>query len=444
GITEPSEAMVRKMTGWAAHRLGFQGRLPAGQPYVSERPILDSEDFPHRYVHDDEKWTAWGQSLKKSVTRVNAGGPRVEPQDFERVFHDDFRACRVKDSTSGEGDLWMGPGFNTAVGGDAPLATPGRQPDAYPHDDQNGRQLLSLVKQGERWRGGAFYSVNDLGYGYTWKGPKILRIRCMFPKETQAELAGGLFPAFWSYDPDYLFWRTANRIEVDWWEFDGKNGRWLNGLSSHFHYSHIKNNVFVKNPSSRKSYKGYGGELSEAKTKIPGGIFVWDGQFRTWEFVVEEDTTYANVTIPDGNGGEQWVEIYRVPTAPTYLERLDLQLDYALKAKYGRPAKDRQDFIVDSVEVFQKQAAVEATPSPFTARPELTGANQEGSTVTCAPRLKDIADVRYYWFADDYPLTYGPSPSYTLTAAEAGKKIRCMVKAVGARDMPEAWSNTLK
>ncbi|PTY01396.1 hypothetical protein DB346_13085 [Verrucomicrobia bacterium LW23] len=460
GQSEPSEAMVRKMTGWAAHRLGFASGLPADHPYREARPVLDAEDFPYLYVHDNEKWTAWGTGLTKTVTRVNAGGPRVEPQGWERVFYDDFRAPRIKASTSGEGDLWQAPGFNIAVGVDAPLVTPGRKPEVYEHDAKAKKQVLSLANQAPgRWRGSAFYSVNDLGHGYTWRGPKVFRIRCMFPKADQKQLAGGLFPAFWSYDPASLVWRTGNRIEVDWFEFDGKNGGWLNGLSTHLHYPYHRT-FFAKNPASYKRYKVYGGVLNEEKSKIPGGLFVWDGQYHTWEFVVDRETTYVNVTITDKDGQEKWVEICRCPTAPTYLENLDLQLDYALKGKNGLP-KDgqRQDFVVDFVEVLQRTDALDATPgAPFTARPVLTSSNSAstsganpgagvtaaGATITCEANLQGVSDVRYFWFADGYPLTWGPANTYTLTAADAGKSIRCMVKAVGALDMPEAWTAPLK
>ena len=441
GTTEPSEAMVRKMTGWAAHRLGFQANLPANHPYRAVRPVLDAEDFPYRYFHDDAKWNAWGQSLKKSVTRVNAGGARVEPEGFERVFYDDFRASRVKASTSGEADLWAGYGFNPAVGADAPLVTPGREPNTYPHDGGNKWQTLSLIKRGNRWRGSAFYSVNDLGHGYTWIGPKVFRIRCMFPDVPQKELAGGLFPAFWSYSPDFLFWRTANRIECDWFEVDGKNGRWYNGLSSHYHYCHVKN-IFAKNPRSYKRYKVYSGELTEAKGKIPGGFRFWDGEFHTWEFIIDEDMTYVNLTVKDANGQDRWVEVCRCPTAPTYLERLDLQLDYALRTKDGAPRDGaQQDFVIDSIEVLQKTSAVDTVPAPFAAKPKLSGGKTVGSKVTCAPNVPGITDLRYYWFADGYPLTYGTRNTWTITEAEVGTRLRCMVKAVGARDMPEAWSD---
>lgn len=441
GQSELSEAMVRKLTGWAAHRLGFQALLPEGHPYRAARPVLDGEDLPHRYVHDDERWTRWGAAIKdKGVTRVNAGGARVEPQGFERVFFDDFRAMRIRASTSGEGDLWVGPGFNTAVGMSAQLLTPGRKPDVYAHDAEKGHQLLSLAKQGDRWYASAFYSVNDMGHGYSWNGPKVFRIRCLFPKSKQKELIEGLFPAFWSYGTEWLFWRTSNRIEADWFEFDGKNGRWYNGLSSHYHYCAVKN-TFAKNPDRYKSHKAYSGELTEEKGKIPGGLFFWDGRFHSWEFVIGAETTFVNVTIPDQDGNDRWVEVCRCPTAPTYLERLDLQLDYALKESHKPlPTDARQDFVVDWVEVLQRTSDVESVPEPFTGKPVLTGDSRVGGTVTCAPNVKGVTDIRYYWFADGYPLTYGAQARYTLTAAEAGKTLRCLVKAVGARDMPEAWS----
>lgn len=443
GLTEPSEAMVRKMTGWAAHRLDFADRLPSDHPYHDTPPVLDAEDFPGRYLHDDRLWTAWGESLTKDTTRKNAGGQRVEPRGFERVFYDDFRADRVGLSSSGEGDLWVGPGFNTAVGVGAPLIPPGEEPNAYPYHAGRDHQYLSLAPQGNKWRGSAFYSINDLGHGYTWDGPKIFRIRCMFPDIPQTDLTGGLFPAFWSYGPEFLFWRTANRIENDWFEFDGQNGYWYNGIASHVHYVHLKSH-FPLRTERYKSYKVYSGELNEEKGNIPGGLFIWDGQFHTWEFVVDENWTVVNVTIPDDNGGERWVEICRAPTAPTYLERLDLQLDYALKTKHGEPpAGERQDFIVDWIEVLQKTKQVEQTPAPFAARPEITGGNKAGDVVSCEANLTGITDIRYYWFADGYPLTWGPQDKIRLGPAEAGKSIRCMVKAVGALDMPEAWSNVI-
>lgn len=447
GLTEPSEAMVRKMTGWAAHRLNFEQKLPDDHPYQAERPFLDAEDFPDRYNHDDVKWNEWGNKTKsKAITRVNAGGARHVPEGFQRTFYDDFRARRVSDSTASEGDLWMGVGFNIAVGADARLIKPEEEPNAYPHDAVNQKQNVSLVPQGKRWRGSAMYSVNDMGYGYSWKGPKIFRIRCMFPDVPQKDLPSGLFPAFWSYGIENTQWMSSNRIEIDWFEFDGANGAWLNGLSTHYHYPYYRGegNIFAKNTNSHNRFKAYGGPLDEKKSKIPGGIFMWDGQYHTWEFVVEEEMTYINVTIADEDGNEKWVEVGRIPTAATYLEEVDLQINYAMKSKKGKgepKTAERQDYFVDWVEVLQKTEQVEAIPAPFSARPEIT--LQADNTVTCDAKVEGVTDLRYYWYADGYPLTYGASNTYTLSKDDIGKSIRCQVKAVGALDKPEAWSNHL-
>jgi hypothetical protein len=449
GLSEPSEAMVRKMTGWAAHRLGFAESLPEGHPYRTERPVLDAEDFPTRYVHDDVKWTKWGMQAKnKEITRVNAGGPRVEPKGFEPVFFDNFSVNRIARSTSGEGDLWVGPGFNIAVGAGARLVAPGDEPNAYIYDAKTKNLILAAVQSPgkKNWRGSAVYTVNDMGWGWTWKGPKIFRIRCMFPKIPQKNLSGQLWPAFWSYGTDHLFWRTANRIENDYFELDGMNGSFLNGLSTHFHYSYLKTNIHARNPDSFQRYKVYGGDMSKPESKIAGGFYIWDGKFHTWEYVFDKDWTYVNVTMPQPNGQDKWVEICRVPTAETYLQRVDLQMCYAFRKK-GELPKDgqRQDFVIDWVEVLQRTDQIEAAPvAPFTARPELTGEAKAGGTITCNANVEGITDVRYYWFAGSYPLTYGPDNTFTITPAEAGKPIRCMVQAVGARNMPEAWSNMLK
>src|SRR5690606_26411797 len=119
---------------------------------------------------------------------------------------------------------------------------------------------------------------------------------------------------------------------------------------------------------------------------VPGGMFIWDGQFHTWEFVIEQDMTYVNVTIPDENGKERWIEICRAPTASTYLQRLDLHINMALKNRYGAP-KHQEDVVVDFVEVEQKTEQLNAIPKPFTARPVLSGAATEGSTVTCDAKV---------------------------------------------------------
>ncbi|HEV7301568.1 MAG TPA: hypothetical protein VGN72_19545 [Tepidisphaeraceae bacterium] len=448
GLTEPSEAMVRKLTAWAAHRVGSQKLLPENHPYRAHRPTIDREDFPYRYLPNEEQRLAWIGKVKGDVEAkmVNAAGPRVEPEGFERAFYDDFRANRLSPSTSGEGDLWQGPGWNSSVGVDAPMLEPGRTPDVYPYDAEKQHQGVSVANDGGNMRSGAIYTINNQGHGHTWRGPKIFRVRARFDKPLEGQgPPGGLFSGFWSYDNDFLFWRTANRIEIDYLEFDGMYPNYLNSFSTHLHYSHWRENIHALKPAGYPRAKGYGGELTEEKSKLPGGIYIWDGEFRTWEFVITEGTTYVNVTLADKDGKERWVEVYRIPTEPTYLERLDLHFNLALKGRRGGPAEGkRESYAADWIEVLQKTDQLQQVPAPFTAKPKLAGSVTAGSTITCEPNVEGVTDIRYFWYADGYPLTWGTDNTYKITEAEAGKSIRCMVKAVGALDKPEAWSDVIK
>lgn len=456
GLTEPSEAMVRKMTGWAAHRLGFANNLPADHPYAKRRPVLDAEDLPSRYLHDNAKWLAWGaansdrnatEEVRKRL-RSHMGQPPVKPEGFERVFYDDFRADRIESSASGEADLWGASGWTN--GRAAKYIQPEEEPDVYPHDAENQWQhVLVAKKKADLWNGGQIYSINDLGHGYTWAGPKIIRIRCKFTKFNAENMPPGLFPAFWSYGVNNIRWRTDNRLELDWFEMTGRNGHWFNGMAVHYHEPYISGveNIFAKNRSKYHGYKVHHGNLNSSISTIPGDQWIWDGKFRTWEFIVDQDMTYINLTIEDGNGGERWVELVRCQTPDLFLQEVFLILNFTIhrKERYQKMENlDHVDYAVDWIEVLQKTEDIEQLPAPFTARPELTGKMQAGETVTCIPHAEGISDIRYFWYADGYPLTYGPENTYVLSKAEAGKTIRCKVKAVGALDKPDAWSRPVE
>jgi hypothetical protein len=215
----------------------------------------------------------------------------------------------------------------------------------------------------------------------------------------------------------------------------------MNGMSTHYHYPHVKS-VFPKSNDSYKRTKIFGAVMTEEVTKIPGGIYVWDGEWHTWEYIIDEDWTFVNVSVEtpgsDGRVKEKWYELWRCRTSPTYLEPQTLQFVYALKEKNrGLVPGTRYDFVADFVEVLQKTSDIEKVAAPFTARPTLT---VSGGIAKCSPNLKGVTDIRYYWFADGYPLTYGASDTLTIPPEYAKSRIRCKIKAVGALDQPEAWT----
>jgi hypothetical protein len=51
-----------------------------------------------------------------------------------------------------------------------------------------------------------------------------------------------------------------------------------------------------------------------------------------------------------------------------------------------------------------------------------------------------VTDIRYYWFADGYPLANDASNTFTIPPEYAKSRIRCMVKTVGTLDQPETWT----
>jgi hypothetical protein len=183
------------------------------------------------------------------------------------------------------------------------------------------------------------------------------------------------------------------------------------------------------------------GSLKLAAGKNVAGINAWDGNYHVWEVWMEEKTTYINC---DG------IEIARVDTTPEYLERLYMYIDTCLKTEkmpdgkmgiLGMDESKSYDMVLDYVEGFAPPELIDAKPSaPFVARPVLKGSGEVGSEVTCTANVEGIDDVWYYWHSGGYPRGFGRSNTYTVLPGDKGAEIRCMVKAVGARDQPEAWT----
>jgi hypothetical protein len=211
---------------------------------------------------------------------------------------------------------------------------------------------------------------------------------------------------------------------------------WMNGGIIHIHsgtyagkYGHLA--------SDAPSLKAWGGTMSAAN--IGRDIHVWDGNFHTWTFRIDDDLTYLGV---DG------IELFRIPTHPALTQKLHLIANFALKLSNGEPDRAvSHDMTIDYIEVRQERAKVEAFADPFLARPTLSRAPQGGQVITCTPNLPAdlMGDVHFDWFyGDGYPIVNQFGPSYTPAAADAGKTIKCLVRAVAAVNQPEAWTDEME
>ncbi|MEO0678285.1 MAG: hypothetical protein AAFZ02_12090, partial [Pseudomonadota bacterium] len=425
GQSELSEAMVQVIEGWAMWRSGLAEDLSAGHPYRATPPTMSDADLGTRYHFDAEAWGALWARNPRQVREAFRGQPLPEVTDHVPVFLDDFRAARVARSDqigNGRDPIWYAPGWNGSVGKAARMADPDRAPELYAHNAAAQTLTLSIGHRGDTWLASAIYSVNDAGQGHSWEGEAIYRVRVRLPR-----LAGppdvGHFPAIpWFYNLEHLFWRTGERIEIDAFEFEGIDPFWINGGSSHVHSG---------------QYPGRFGHLSEdaPRGKIIGDrldLNIWDGMFHDWEMRIGREVTILGL---DG------LEIARIETPPEYLERLYMIADYALKPG---PEPDRErpyGMEIDRIEVLQPASHLARLPAAFEGHP-VVSLSEDGATAQCTARFTvPVSDIRYAWFAQDgYPLGFGPDPRRVLAPSKKRTGLRCMVRAVGLVDQPEAWS----
>ncbi|KKK44912.1 hypothetical protein LCGC14_3166360, partial [marine sediment metagenome] len=151
GQSELSEAIVDKLVGWAMQEIDRAEDLPAGHPYLSSEPRVDEENFPSRYQARPAEWEAWWARNPKTARQAHLGEPAPSDDGYTRVFLDDFRSDSVERSDRSEGGedaIWYGSGWNTAVGGDAQMLMPGKEPDLYAHDPEAQTLTLSLAHAG--------------------------------------------------------------------------------------------------------------------------------------------------------------------------------------------------------------------------------------------------------------------------------------------------------
>jgi hypothetical protein len=448
GQGELTEAMVRKLEGWAAWRVARQGALPAGHPYRLSRPVVDAEDVGLGYRFDEAAWLRWGSALRGSGTSARIGKPAEDRSDFQRVFYDaaGSKGPAASMLSSGSAPTWFAPGWNSAVGASAQLLPPTAKVKLYEQtaggaDGSGGVMTLSLKHQ-NKWFAPAIYTVNDAGQGHSWEGETIFRLRCRM--SSYDKVPGGFFPGFWSYALQPLFTRHLERIEIDFWELDGKNPIWLNGGSSHVHSASFPG-VFGHLTKDAKRFKVWAGELTAARLGIEKDFTPWDGKWHTWEFAIEKEFTTLSVSV-DKSGREEMIELYRCPTPVEYLERRYVIVNYALRLEDGEPDRSiSHDLQIASFEVLQKAEKLGSFALPFIALPIILGTPRLGQSLKCEHGLSPgITDIWYYWYADGCPRLVSPSPVFKPEAEDLGKTLRCMVKAVGAKGQPEAWSPELR
>lgn len=426
GQSELDDSQIDMLMGWGMWRVGRQSALPDDHPYRQSPPsAVDANSKPARYAFDPAFWASWAAiGNERYAHRGEAASPI---SGYTTVFLDDFDSNTVVDDSQGaQGSIWYAPTHLAGIGVDADAQRISASPSSYVHDPASHTLALRLLNNG-RWRTGAFSSVNNNGQGRCW-GKGIFEIRARLPKI--AAPRPGFFPAFWAYGKEHLFWRTRNRLETDFWEYDGLNGAYIN-ISQHVH----KPRLGYADPqvAAHDVHRKIAGYQIDPSNGFPETIDIYDGEFHTWYAQIEDDYSYF---VIDGH------EVARVPTTPELTAKKYIMVDFAYDENKGQAQPDPSqtyDMVIDYIKVRQTEADLARIPPGFTALPAFSGKASPGQALTVAPNVI-ASQIEYLWYRDGIPIVGETGTSYELSSRDVGHKLRCHVRAVSVLDQPEAWT----
>jgi beta-glucanase (GH16 family) len=425
GQSELNDAQIDKLVGWGMWRIGRQSALPNEHPYRHIPPSTnDRNDEPTRYAFNPSAWAAIRDERRFS----NRGKPSPSVAGYTTVFSDDFRTNTLVDDLTGiPSSVWYAPTHLTVIGGHAKAQRLAERPSSYFHDPANHTLSLRLLNN-KGWKTGAFSSVNNNGQGRFW-GKGIFEIRAKLPALPAPR--PGFFPAFWAYGREHLFWRTRNRLETDFWEYDGLDGTYIN-ITQHVHKPALAGYADASILTTDVRYKIAGYQL-DSSNGFPRTIDIYDGEYHTWYAQIEDDFSYF---VLDG------YEVARVPTTPELVAPKYIMVDFAFDERKGRALPDPSqtyDMVIDYVRVRKKASDLAKVPPGFDALPALSGRAVSGSKLSVIPNTS-ASHIEYLWYRDGVPMVGVVGASCTLGVDDLGHKIRCHVRAPSLLDQPEAWT----
>ncbi|CAN7706540.1 hypothetical protein LJR234_006060 [Mesorhizobium amorphae] len=426
GQSELDDSLIDMLIGWGMWRVGRQSDLPNDHPYRQIPPLsVDANNKPARYAFDSASWESWAAIGNERYAHRGEAAPPI--RGYTTVFFDDFESNTVVDDSKGaQASIWYAPSSLANVGVDANAQRISASPSSYVHDTANHTLALRLLYKG-RWRTGAFSSVNNNGQGRCW-GKGIFEIRARFPKI--AAPRPGFFPAFWAYGREHLFWRTRNRLETDFWEYDGLNGAYIN-ISQHVH----KPTLGYADPhiAPHGIHRKIAGYPVDPSNGFPATIDIYDGEFHTWYAQIEDDYSYF---VIDG-----W-EVARVPTSPELAAKKYIMVDFAYDQNKGRAQPDPSqtyDMVIDYIRVRQSETDLARVPPGFSALPTLSGRASPSQALTVVPNVI-ASQIECLWYRDGVPIVSNTGTGYEPGSRDIGHKIRCHVRAVSLLGQPEAWT----
>lgn len=416
---ELSESFYRKAEEWLA----------------GKKPVYEAG--PHVPKFDKAAWDKWVAENPRNAAkyREHTGKPALPLTGYTRVYKEDFRANTV--GAGGKVNTFAptiyAQGANPAVGGDGATKNPFLDdlPSPTYQWEPGSLTLLNEYRDG-KWRAGALTSVSNSMHGRSFAGGYVFRTRCTYTPE----IDGKLFYGEWGYGIDFRLYHHIPRFEIDFNEPDAENRMWANYFSVHNHKPFIGG-------ADMGHHKIVGTSLTKANG-WPVDLDHFAGKPITREVRVDPDFVYLNIDLTspsdmsDRTNLKEWL---RFPTPPGALERWYFMLNTCIKThktEPWEPDRTKQYWLkVHGIEVYQRDEVVNALPDAFAERPRLM---RSGDVVEVSAGLREpLAFIEYVWVAEDgYQLGVTRTPSFPSAGVS-----KCLVRAIGATDMPEAWTNTL-
>lgn len=432
GQGELTDDLIDKIVGWGMWRAGRPSDLPIGHPYRSAPPSGMAN--PTRYIHNAAAYAAWETDLLANRF-VNRGLAAPAITGYSTVMFDDFVNPSVVSDSSAEGsNIWFAPTWLSGIGVFAGAQAVSASPSSYVHDAGATTMSLRLLYN-SGWKTGAFASLTKNGQGRCW-GKGIFEIKFKFRKNgVDGAIPAprpGLFPAFWSYGAEHMFWITRNRLETDFWEYDGLDGSYIN-ISQHVHVGNISfSDPGVVAPGPDRKIAGY--PVSTATDPdFAGTIDIYDGNYHTYYMQIEDDYTYM---VLDGE------EIARCQTSAELAADKYILVDLAYDPAMGAAAintADTYDMVIDYIKVQQKETQLAAVSAAFSARAAISGIARDGQTLSVTSNTTG-SQIHYRWYRDGVPIVGAITNTYLLATADIGHKVRCYVQNLSLDTKPFSWT----
>lgn len=428
---ELSEEWVRKAEDWAAsvaNRPLFHGCEP---------PVYAPSDTPHCPKFDRVAWDTWVAANPRNASkfRTHMGDAALTLDDYTPVYREDFRTNPLGSSSKVNrfNASLKAQGGNPAAGGDPATRNPFLDDIPAPvYEYDKDKQSLTLYNQfyKNRWNSGAVTSVSNSVHGRSWEGGYVLRWRDQYGSQIDGNLFWG---RGWGYGLMSRRYHHIWRQEIDFNEPDAINRYYGNLFSVHNHASHLGG----RRPAPH--HKIIGQEIKVAKG-WPVDLDQWNGRPITWEVRVDPDYVYFNVDLTspvDMTDRRCMTEWLRFPTAPGLLERWYFMFNTAIKVgdDWEPDRSKRYPFELHEIQVWQRDEIANAVPDVFAGRPALT---RDGDVLTVDHKLRQPLNfVEYVWSGvDGYQLGMTREPRF-----QAQEAVKVLVRAIGATNLPEAWSN---